>query len=53
MMDYSDVFLQLKGALQDYHNNMLKKQFEVAYDFAEQITDLAQKLEDITRQVHD
>lgn len=52
-MDYSEVFLQLKGALQDYHTNMLKKQFEVAYDFAEQITDLAKKLEEITSKVND
>lgn len=53
MNDFSEVFLQLKGALQEYHSNVLKKQFEVAYDMAEQITDLAKKLEDITSKMND
>ena len=51
MIDYSQTYLELKQAVDRYHQFALKKNAEMAYETAELITDLAQKLEDISKNV--
>mgnify|MGYP003704654361 CR=1 FL=1 len=47
-LDYSEVVIAASIALRNYHNATLQKNWEAAVDFAIDLTDLAQKLEDVT-----
>ena len=46
--DYSEVYLQIKAKLKDYHDLCLKGRFNEATDVAIELTDLTIKLETVT-----
>ena len=47
-LDYSEIVIASAAALRNYHNATLQANWDAAVDFAIDLTDLAQKLEDIT-----
>lgn len=51
MIDWAQTFLDINTMLKDYHEAMLRHQSYAAYELSEKITDLAQQLEDMTKNV--
>lgn len=47
-MDYSEIYLQVKAKLKDYHDLCLKGRFNEATDVAIELADLTIKLEQAT-----
>lgn len=49
MKDFSQTYLSLQRLMREYHEATTKNNFKKAYEISVDITDLAQKLEDVTK----
>lgn len=49
--DYSEIFLELKHTLRDYHEATLKKDWDKAYDLSITLVDLSHDLEEASQKM--
>jgi phage gp36-like protein len=53
MNDYSTPYLALHKLMRDFHETILKGNYQRAHEIAIDITDVAQALEDISKELRD
>ena len=53
MNDYSTPYLALHKLMRDFHETILKGNYQRAHEIAVDITDVAQALEDISKELRD
>jgi phage gp36-like protein len=53
MNDYSTPYLALHKLMRDFHETILKGNYQHAHEIAVDITDVAQALEDISKELRD
>ena len=53
MMDFSTPYLALHKLMKDFHESILKGNFQQAHEISIDIVDVAQKLEDISKGLRD
>jgi phage gp36-like protein len=53
MNDYSTPYLALHKLMRDFHETILKGNYQRAHEIAVDITDIAQALEDISKELRD
>jgi phage gp36-like protein len=53
MIDYSTPYLALHKLMRDFHETILKGNYQRAHEIAVDITDIAQALEDISKELRD
>ncbi len=53
MNDYSTPYLALHKLMRDFHETIIKGNYQRAHEIAVDITDIAQALEDISKELRD